>query len=314
MSKKAVVYGGLGFIGHNLVKLLINRGYEVLVFDAYKNYTPRDIYFARKNHISDVKVIATEVEQLDDQDLWELQEFNPDVAYHLANFPNNKLVYQYPYEALYNFSSGLYNVISQCAKANVKNFVYVSSSMVYGDFVTDPQSELNAKKPKGLYGIHKRAAELTVKDICDKQDIDWRIVRPSAVYGPLDNFDRVAGKFLHKAVNNQDLNVKGEDMLDFTYVTDTAMGIMLAGTQSIVEDHRTFNITRGKARSIKELAEIVVDVVGKGKVVVQDRDDSYPYRGRLDISEAKHYLGYNPEIDLEEGIEKYYKWYKDFYK
>ena len=314
MSKRAVVYGGLGFIGHNLVKLLIEQDWEVLIYDAYKEYTPRDIYFARNNLIHQARVIGSEVEKLNDQDLWELQEFEPQVAFHLANFPNNQLVYRYPYEALYNFSSGLYNVISQCEKAQVERLVYVSSSMVYGDFTTDPQSEWNHKKPKGLYGIHKRAAELTVKDLCEKKNIDWRIVRPSAVYGPLDNYDRVAGKFLHAAHNNKDLIVKGEDSLDFTYVTDTANGIMLAGTQQVPAENKTFNITRSKARTIKELADIVVDVVGKGRVVVEERDESYPFRGRLDISEAEHYLGYKPMVDLEQGIEKYYKWFKEFYQ
>jgi UDP-glucose 4-epimerase len=307
VNNRAVIFGGLGFIGHNLAQQLIDLGYDVLVIDAYKSYNPRDLYFKRMEKIPQAKIIGNEIETLDDSVLWELTQFQPTVAYHLANFPNNKLVYNYPHEALTNFSNGLYNVLSHCAKSKVQKFVYVSSSMVYGDFTVNPQSEQMPKKPKGLYGIYKRAAELTTKDFCNLNNIDWRIARPSAVYGPLDNHDRVVGKFLHNAHNNIPLLLKGNEELDFTYVSDTAYGIMLSGIQDT--DEKVFNISRGKARSLADLAKIVIEVVGKGSIVETDRDMSYPSRGQLDISQAKHYLNYNPKIDLEEGVQKYYKWY-----
>jgi len=307
VTKRAVIFGGLGFIGHNLAKQLITLNYDVLIIDAYKSYNPRDLYFKRMERIPQAEIIGNEIEHLDDSVLWKLNQFQPTIAYHLANFPNNKLVYTYPHEALTNFSSGLYNVLSYCAKANVEKFVYVSSSMIYGDFTIDPQSEQLPKKPKGLYGIYKRAAELTTKDFCNINNIDWRIVRPSAVYGPLDNHDRVVGKFLHNAHNDMPLLLKGNEKLDFTYVSDTARGIMLAGIQDT--DKKVFNISRGKARSLADLAKIVVEVVGKGSVVETCRDTSYPHRGQLDISQARHYLDYDPKIDLEEGVKKYYKWY-----
>ena len=307
MTKRAVIFGGLGFIGHNLAQQLIELGHDVLVIDAYKSYNPRDLYFKRIEKIPQATIIGGEIETLDDSVLWELNQFAPTVAYHLANFPNNKLVYNYPHEALTNFSNGLYNVLSHCAKANVEKFVYVSSSMVYGDFTVNPQSERMPKNPKGLYGIYKRAADLTTKDFCNLNNIDWRIVRPSAVYGPLDNHDRVVGKFLHNAHNDIPLLLKGNEKLDFTHVSDTARGIMLAGIQDT--DEKVFNVTRGNARFLADLAKIVVKIVGKGSIVETDRDTSYPHRGQLDISQARHYLNYEPKIDLEEGVAKYYDWY-----
>jgi nucleoside-diphosphate-sugar epimerase len=98
-------------------------------------------------------------------------------------------------------------------------------------------------------------------------------------------------------------------VLDFTFVDDTAMGIVLAAT-SENSVNKTYNISRGKSHTLLSAATLVTKIVGKGSVIINNRDMSYPVRGQLSILQAKKDLGYRPAVDLEEGLVKYYEWLK----
>jgi nucleoside-diphosphate-sugar epimerase len=104
------------------------------------------------------------------------------------------------------------------------------------------------------------------------------------------------------------LRVNGvSETLDFTYVDDAADGIVAAATR-IMSANKTFNITKSHSVSLLEAAEMIVKIVGKGTIEVQDRDADFPSRGALCIDRAKTILGYDPKIDVEQGFENYYNW------
>ena len=179
--------------------------------------------------------------------------------------------------------------------------------MVYGDFQFEKMFETSSKlcDPIGLYGILKLSGEKIVQEYYDRKSFDYTIIRPSAVYGPLDTGNRVVTKFILAAMRGDTLRVNGErERLDFTYVSDTANGIVQATLQS--SDNKIFNISRGKSRSLLEAAEIIIGIVGKGKIEILEKEDHFPSRGTLDISSATEILGYVPKIDIEEGFRKYY--------
>jgi nucleoside-diphosphate-sugar epimerase len=113
------------------------------------------------------------------------------------------------------------------------------------------------------------------------------------------------------AMRGETLKVKGADeVLDFTYVEDTAQGIVLAATNDRANS-QIYNITRSddKQYTLKDAAELAIRIAGKGDLIVADRDLSFPKRGRLSIMKAKRDLGYSPQVGVEQGFQRYYDWY-----
>jgi UDP-glucose 4-epimerase len=154
----------------------------------------------------------------------------------------------------------------------------------------------------------KLTGEHLVKDYHRRGAFDYVIIRPSAVYGPLDVEDRVVAKFMLAAMRGETLKVNGaEETLDFTYVDDAADGIVSAVTR-IMSANRVYNITKSHSVTLLEAAEMIVRIVGKGTVEVRDKDADFPSRGALDINRARVILGYDPKVDVEEGFQRYYEW------
>jgi nucleoside-diphosphate-sugar epimerase len=179
--------------------------------------------------------------------------------------------------------------------------------MVYGDF-DDNVTEDAICNPQGEYGILKLAGEGLVKDYNRKYGLNYTIIRPSAVYGPLDLSDRVISKFLLTAMGNGELTVNGEnETLDFTYVDDAATGIAQAGLSEEAEN-KTYNITKSHSKTLLAAAQLAVEIAGKGSITITSKDDDFPSRGALDITAAVNDFGYNPKVDIEEGFNLYHEW------
>jgi len=231
----------------------------------------------------------------------------PKVIIHCASFPRQKVVNANPAHGADVMMRGLINLLESAKRHGVERFVYISSSMVYGDF-EDQVLEDDPCAPQGQYGIMKLAGEWLVKDYARKTGMEYVIVRPSAVYGPLDVEDRVVAKFMLQAMRGDVLRVNGaSETLDFTYVDDAADGIVAAATR-IMCRNMVFNITKSHSVTLLEAAEMIVKIVGKGKIETQDKDADFPSRGALNIDRARTILGYDPKVDVEQGFQKYYEW------
>jgi UDP-glucose 4-epimerase len=225
----------------------------------------------------------------------------------MASFPRQKVVNANPAWGSRVMSEGLLNLLEASDKYDVRKFIYISSSMVYGDF-TDDVTEDAVCKPQGQYGIMKLAGEWLVKDYTRKTNLVHTIIRPSAVYGPLDVEDRVIAKFMLTAMRGGTLNVNGaNETLDFTYVEDAADGIVAAALSDNTEN-KTYNITKSHSRTLLEAAQLALKLAGGGTLVVKDKDKDFPSRGALNIDAARRDFGYDPKVDVEEGFERYYEW------
>jgi nucleoside-diphosphate-sugar epimerase len=157
----------------------------------------------------------------------------------------------------------------------------------------------------------KLMGEKLVEDYHRLGAFDYTIIRPSAVYGEWDVEDRVVSKFMTKAMRGETLKVNGPDeVLDFTYVEDTAQGIVLAATLDKANSN-IYNITRSEDRqwNLKDAAELAIKIAGQGSLEVAARDLSFPKRGRLSIMKAQRDLGYTPQVNVEQGFQRYYDWY-----
>jgi len=204
-------------------------------------------------------------------------------------------------------SEGLLNLLEESKEHKVKKFLYISSSMVYGDFKDDVKEDAVCR-PQGQYGIMKLAGEWLVKDYTRNYGLTHTIIRPSAVYGPLDVEDRVIAKFMLTAMRGGTLKVNGAgETLDFTYVDDAANGIVAAALTENT-DNKTYNITKSHSRTLLDAANLAVKIAGKGEIIVRDKDKDFPSRGALNIDAAKRDFGFDPKVDVEEGFERYYDW------
>ena len=311
---KVLVTGGAGFIGHNVVRILEQQGHECIVIDTCTDYgfiPEEELNYLVTNRLNRIKAKVRLIDIREGQFVDTIfKTYEPDVVIHMASFPRQKVVEQNPLLASDVMSNGLINLLEKSKQHKVKKFVYISSSMVYGDFDTDVL-EAHPCRPQGQYGIMKLMGEKLVEDYHRQGAFDYTIIRPSAVYGEWDVEDRVVSKFMTTAMRGETLKVKGADeVLDFTYVEDTAMGIVLAATQDIANG-KVYNITRSDERqyTLKDAAELAIRIAGKGTLEIQDRDLSFPKRGRLSIMLAQRDLGYSPQVGVEEGFQRYYDWY-----
>ena len=307
-----LVTGGFGLIGHNVVRRLKSLKHRVMVVDTETNYgiIPQDeVEYLMSERKKKTGIVENAKFDISDRFLMHqvFKKFMPDIVIHMASFPRQKVVNANPPYGAKVMSEGLLNLLEESKSGNVKKFIYISSSMVYGDFTDDVTEDANCN-PQGQYGILKLAGEWLVKDYSRRNCFSHTIIRPSAVYGPLDVEDRVIAKFMLTAMRGGVLNVNGAgETLDFTYVDDAADGIVAAALSNNT-NNKTYNITKSHSRTLLEAAELAVKIVGKGSINVRDKDADFPSRGALNIDAAKRDFGYDPKVDVEEGFQKYYEW------
>lgn len=305
-----LVTGGLGFIGHNVVARLEALGHRAIIADTQTNYgiVPQQeldyLITERKKKIQTKEIHGIDVADQDGVDFL-CSKFNIDIIVHTASFPRQKVVNANPQWGSRVMSEGLLNLLESAKKHRVSKFIYISSSMVYGDFADDVTEDAVCR-PQGQYGIMKMAGEWLVRDYTRSSYMAHTILRPSAVYGPLDVEDRVIAKFMLTAMRGEVLVVNGPDeTLDFTYVDDTADGIV-AATLSENTNNKTYNITKSCSRSLLDAARLTCKIAGKGNVDVRNRDMDFPSRGALNIDAARRDFGFDPRVDIEQGFQAYY--------
>jgi nucleoside-diphosphate-sugar epimerase len=312
---KILVTGGYGLIGHNVIKRLQDLDHHTYIVDTKTNYgiipqSEIDYLMAeRAKKIGYHLNYSADISNKDPID-YIVKTTSPGVIIHMASFPRQKVVNANPQWGADVMMRGLINLLEAAAANGVRRFVYISSSMVYGDF-TDQVTEDAPCNPQGQYGIMKLAGEWLVKDYARRTGMEYTIIRPSAVYGPLDVEDRVVAKFMLTAMRGGTLKVNGaSETLDFTYVDDAADGIVAAALE-VGAANDTYNITKSHSVSLLQAAEMVVRIVGKGSIEVKDKDADFPSRGALNIDKARAKLGFDPKVDVEQGFHEYYKWLSD---
>jgi len=309
---KILVTGGVGFIGHAVVSKLEKQGHQVCVVDNFTNYGI--IPEAELAPLHQERLACMQTRSIHNVDIRNFtylcntfEECQPDMVIHCAAYPRAKAVEADPRLGSEVLTTGLINLLNCCERFGVRRFVYISSSMVYGDFDMYAYEDMECH-PKGTYAILKYAGEKLTKDWCNRAGIDFVILRPSAVYGPLDVNDRVVSRFFKAAMADQTLEVRGaEGLMDFTYIKDTVKGITKAAL-SFNSSERVYNITRGNTRTLLEAAELVVKIVGAGKIHIAAADPKFPRRGSFSNIRAGQDFGHRGIINIEEGFQLYYDW------
>jgi|APSaa5957512535_1039671.scaffolds.fasta_scaffold05137_6 UDP-glucose 4-epimerase len=314
---KVLIAGGLGFIGNVLAKEFLRNDWSVSIIDNETTYNVYEELLHNKKMM--LRKQGLEDATIYDADIFNAIEINkivtlvrPTVIINLANMPIASVAVEQPILASDTMIHGLLGLLEAAKNNTVSRFVNVSSSMVYGDFLTDPVLEDQSCNPREIYGNLKVAGERLVMSYYKLHNLPYTIIRPSACYGPSGNEAFVITKFLKEAISGGTIKIHGiNTKLDFTYVTDIAHGIFLAST-SVNAINETFNITCGHKCSLVEVAEILKDWYPKLSVITADANKLYPKRGQLSIEKAHRLIGYQPEVHINQGLELFNEWLLNF--
>jgi dTDP-glucose 4,6-dehydratase len=295
----AVVTGGAGFLGSHLCEHLIERDFRVVCIDNLDTGSLQNIEHLRADKFEFVNRDVTEHIDV---------EGDVDVVYHLAALASPIDYMRMPLHSLKVGSYGTHHALG-LAKWKRARFLLASTSEVYGDPQVHPQPEtywgnVNPIGPRGVYDEAKRYAEALTMAYHGQQGVDTAIVRIFNTYGPRmrPNDGRAVPTFVRQALEGKPVTVFGDgtQTRSFCYVDDLIRGLVALAES---EEHLPVNIGNPSEFTLNELAETVLRVTGSKSEIVHEAlpvDD--PQVRQPDITRAKQLLGWEPTVELEEGL------------
>jgi dTDP-glucose 4,6-dehydratase len=297
----AVVTGGAGFLGSHLCEYLLTRGYRVICIDNLDSSSLANLEHIRDGDFVFLYHDVVEHIRIDEP---------VDVVFHLAALASPIDYLRMPLHSLKVGSYGTHHALG-LAKFKRARFLLASTSEVYGDPEMHPQQEeywgnVNPVGPRGVYDEAKRYAEALTMAYHGQQGVDTCIVRIFNTYGPRmrPRDGRAIPTFVRQALDGQPITVFGEgtQTRSFCYVDDLIRGLVLLAESG---EHLPVNIGNPREFTLNELAETVLRITGSASEVVHEAlpiDD--PQVRQPDITRAKQVLGWEPEIELEEGLRR----------
>lgn len=309
--KKVLVTGGAGFLGSHLCDKLIADGVHVVCVD--------NLYTGREKNIKHLSFEPTfsfiQMDITSPNFLNKLWSWDFDLIYNLA-CPASPVHYQK--DPIYTAETcflGAKNVL-ELAREHEARVVQASTSEIYGDPEVHPQPEsywgnVNSIGPRSCYDEGKRIAETLFFDYWRKYGLNVGVFRIFNTYGPrmAKNDGRVISNFIVQALSGQDITIHGAGMQSrsFCYVDDLIDGIVKFGNSELMGP---INLGNPGEFTINELANLVIEKVGSGKIVNQARPIDDPQQRKPDITKAKQELGWEPKIKLSEGLDKTIEYFR----
>jgi len=304
---RTLVTGGAGFLGSHLCEYLLNKGHEVIAMDNLITGSVDNIAHLRSEHFSFIKYDVTNYVYV---------EGPLDYVLHFAS-PASPLDYaEFPIQTLKVGSLGTHKALGLAMEKNA-TFLLASTSEVYGDPQVHPQPEsywgnVNPVGPRGVYDEAKRFSEALTMAYHRYHNVDTRIVRIFNTYGPRMRPEdgRAIPTFIPQALRGEAITVFGDgsQTRSFCYVSDLIEGIYRLLMSDITEP---VNIGNPDERSIMELAEAVIRLAkSKSKIVYRPLPVNDPKIRQPDIRKAKELLGWEPKVNLEQGLMVTIEWFK----
>lgn len=306
--KRILVSGGAGFIGSHLCTRLINDGHEVICLDNFFTGSKDNIAHLMGNHHFEVVR----------HDVTYPYSAEVDEIYNLA-CPASPIHYQHdPIQTAKTSVMGAINMLGLAMRLDAK-VLQASTSEVYGDPIVHPQPEhywgnVNPVGYRSCYDEGKRCAETLFMDYHRQNDVRVKIIRIFNTYGPrmLPNDGRVVSNFVLQALNNEDITIYGDgtQTRSFQYIDDLIEGMI---RMMETEDDFTGPVNLGNPNefSIQELAEKIIAMTGSSlKIVFKSLPNDDPKQRQPDITLAKKKLGWEPTIELEDGLSRMIEYFK----
>ena len=307
MKKRVVITGAAGFIGSHLAETLLDRDYSVVGIDNLLTGDTANISHLHNRDFSFIKHDVTNYIYIDGP---------VDFVLHWAS-PASPFDYlELPIPSLKVGALGTHKALG-LAKAKNARFVIASTSEVYGDPLEHPQKEtywgnVNPVGPRGVYDEAKRFAEAMTMAYHRYHGVDTKIVRIFNTYGPRMrlNDGRAVPAFMSQVLRNQDVTVFGDgsQTRSFTYITDLVDGIIKLMLSS---ENDPVNIGNPVEMTIKQIAETIIKMTGStSKIVYRPLPTDDPKQRRPDITRARTLLGWEPKVQLDEGLVKTIEYFR----
>lgn len=314
-----LVAGGAGFIGSHLCKKLLQNGYTVICVDNLITSSEKNIEQLLKNPL--FQFINADITTLDEKNLGTTK---PDFIFHLASpaSPNKHSKRSYislPIETLLANTLGTHRLLDLAKKSNAR-FLFASTSEVYGDPAISPQQEsywgnVNPNGVRSMYDESKRCGEAFVMSYVRTYGLDARIVRIFNTYGPNMQADdgRVVSNFILQALKKEPLTIYGDgsQTRSFCYVDDLVNGLCLFMFGENLKGE-VINIGNPDEKTIAEFATIIKALTKtESEIIYEPLPEDDPRKRKPDISKAKKLLNWEPNVSLEEGLEKTIAYFKN---
>lgn len=311
---KILVTGAAGFIGTHLTKKLIDRGDEVIGLDNFNSYYSPNIKRQNVELLLDRPAFTLVEEDITNREnileLFESEKF--DGVVHLAAMAGVRNAVKFPdYYVNVNYN-GTQNLLDASRNIGVQNFVFASTSSVYGDTQQIPFVETDTcDRPLQPYAAAKRAAEMLGFTYNHLFGLNFTSTRFFTVYGPHNRPDMMAHLVLDSLTKGVEIPLyeNGNMWRDWTYVGDITDGLILALDQPL--GYEIFNLGNGNPVSLKYFIEQMAQLAGsKGNFVPQPKLNADVLKTFANINKAKQLLGYAPKVSIEEGARLLWEWYQ----
>lgn len=303
-----LVTGGAGFIGSNITKRLVEKGYFARVLDNFATGQRSNL----DNIINDIELIEGDI-----RDFWTVVKATKGIDYilHQAALPSVPRSIDNPLTTTEVNINGTLNLLEAARFNNVQRVVYASSSSVYGDSPVMPKEESMKPMPKSPYAITKLAGEEYCINFYNLYGLETVAIRYFNVFGPHQNpfsqYSAVIPKFINLLKQDKPPTIYGDGTTsrDFTYIDNVVNANLLACEKKDAAGH-VINIACNKAFTLNDLAEKLNKILGKNIVPIYGPDKKGDVKHSLaDITKAKEILKYKPEIDFDEGLKKTVEWF-----
>lgn len=332
---KILVTGAAGFIGAATVKALLERGHEIVGLDNLNSYYDTGLKYARlavagitQSTIREGKIIVSKdtpayrfvkmdlTDRIGMDSLFTSEKF--DIVINLAGQAGVRYSIENPFAYVESNVLGFLNVLENCRHHPVRHLIYASSSSIYGMSDHVPYTETDTTdNPVSLYAATKKSDELMAYSYSHLYGVSATGVRFFTVYGPWGRPDMAPFLFMCAILENHPIRVfnHGDMQRDFTYIDDIVEGLMLllehpSGT---VIPHTVYNIGHSAPVSLMDFIHTIERVTGHEAIIqLEDMQPGDVYRTYADTSRLQHDFGYRPSVPIEEGIRRFYEWYKAF--
>lgn len=312
---KILVTGGAGFIGSNLTEVLLKKGYKVTIIDSFNDYY--DPQFKRKNiapFLNNSNCSLIEGDITDNRFLgvvFSKQKFEKVI--HLAASVGVRNSLKYPDRYIKNNILGTKNILEMVGRNGVKQFIFASSSSIYGNASIAPFEEnkvvISELNP---YAQTKKTCEELCLAYHRKYELPVTIFRFFTVYGPRGRPDMAPYIFTESTLKGEEIKIFGDGkaMRDFTYIDDIVGGIALGLQKKF--PFEVFNLGSSSPINIMSFIQMIEKKIGKKAIIKTfPRISSEMKNTYANIKKAEKFLGYRSKIAIEEGLEIFIKWFKE---
>lgn len=306
---RVLVTGGAGFIGSNIVAHLVQQGYDVTVLDDLSSGQLCNIY-----EYIDKKTVKFINADIKDKDTVAHACENKDIVFHLAaSVGRQRSLDNTALDSSTNLI-GTVNVLEGMRTNNIDRIIYSSSAAIFGELITSTISEDHPQNADSPYGVSKLAAEKMILCYNHLYDFKGVCLRYFNIYGINQRYDlygNVIPIFAKNIYSNIPITIYGDgsQTRDFAYVSDIADVNLLAAEY---EKGDVFNIGSGSSITINKLARLMQEIAGINVDVKYAPERPADVKHcKADISKVENYLRFKPKVSIEDGLEKYLKWYRD---